>query len=92
MLLADLEPPSHFRGTSNVRMQHHLAEYKLDPYKFCGEYPKDVIPGKIIVNLETEDMLTALKRVARLRSWKYHVEFGVMDQTGYQVCRIDLGL
>ena len=63
--------------------------YDFDPWKFIGTYPGDVLDGD-----KTNDAAVEmnLQKVARLRNWKQHLQFGVLVDNESSICRINLGL
>ena len=81
------DPPSHWLDHENHQKSDH--DYDYSPWKFLGKIPNDVLDGEVSNDVAVKDNLV---RVARLRGWKRHLQFGIVASTDSSVCRLDLGL
>ena len=84
---SDLDPPSHWKDSEDY--VHDDEGYQYHSFKYLGKIPTDVLDGEVS---QDDDVLNNLTRVARLRGWINHVQFGIIEFKDASVCRIELGL
>ena len=83
---ARMDPPSFWAGSE--KFADNMEGYRYCLWKYIGGPADDVLS----VETDDEDVVRNLERVARLREWTKHVEFGVDRDYDQSICRIRLGL
>ena len=68
---------------------HDDEGYRYHTFKYLGKIPFDILNGEVS---DDDYVLLNLTRVARLRAWINHLQFGIITFEDTSVCRMELGL
>ena len=85
---ARLEPPSFWANSE--KFVDNMEGYKYCYSKYKGRIADDVLSDG--AETDDDDVVENLERVARLREWVKHVEFGIDFDTNHSISRVCLGI